>query len=330
MKKDLLLIVLWFLICLLFGLITSFEVINGKLLIVILDILILWMVLLYLLKNKVIGIILYFITLIISIILIYYSVVTIISLNKISKNYSDINITYYLLSNDEEIKNVGYLKDDIYVDQAIIKLRKKYDFNIKEYSDKEEMLKDLDNNYLQAILVSQKIDKYKNTYEFKIKVKEKIKSQNSKLIFLNMYDNNFNYNYIISINTSINTNDILIVRIPSKFKIKNQEIEKIDSLKEKIEGLENIYNIKINYYIKVDKKMVDKVRENDEIKMDKIFKNYNALNTNPDSFYKTNMNKKEIKKLFNYYFDNQNKIKVIKKTAYSDNIDEIKKSLNTK
>ena len=76
--------------------------------------------------------------------------------------------------------------------------------------------------------------------------------------------------------------------------------------------------------------MIDKVRENDEIKMDKIFKNYNALNTNPDSFYKTNMNKKEIKKLFNYYFDNQNKIKVIKKTAYSDNIDEIKKSLNTK
>ena len=56
MKKDLLLIVLWFLICLLFGLITSFEVINGKLLIVILDILILWMVLLYLLKNKVIGV----------------------------------------------------------------------------------------------------------------------------------------------------------------------------------------------------------------------------------------------------------------------------------
>lgn len=235
---------------------------------------------------KIIGLIMYILFLLILIISIYYSSNTKTFLNNSFDNYSSETTTYKVLVHDKSytiknIKNVGYFENDLLYKESLKKIKIKnyigYDNLINLY---ENLIDDkinsivLDDGYisiLEEIYPNLKKDT-KVIYTFKINKKiKKNYSSLSKLNPVNIYvsgsDSRENsmkeksrtdVNMILTINP--NNNTILITSIPRDYYVTLYGINSKDKLthsgiygiETSVKTIENLLDINIDYYIKVN------------------------------------------------------------------------------
>lgn len=235
-------------------------------------------------RYKIIGIILSVILIILSIVGTYYIIKTndFISTSFNKKNLEVNN--YYLVSsaNIEEIKEktIGYYENTINIDKAKTETSKKISANYKSYDDLYNVFKSLEKNEIQAVLIEKSLYdflKEKNTidlnkYKIVTIIDVEIEEQEEQTIsdgdsfsiyiggldFTELYTD---FNMIVTINKK--TGKIMLTSTPRDFYVDVPGIKGardllgyigVRGINSSKKALENLYDIKINYYMKINTK----------------------------------------------------------------------------
>lgn len=332
-KGIITLIITWLVLCILLAFIINLQIFELKILLIIADILLFWFLLLFLLlrrKNKFLvflGYILSLLTIISSFGSIYYIKQT---TDFLDKSYDDLykyKNTYYVitLNNDKYIKlknlnekNIGYYKNVPYIEKALEKLDIKIDYNKKEYSKISEMMLSLKNEEIDAIVLDKSFydfvmnlssynkKDYKIIYKYNLSFNKKVEKHKTNDKYFNIYvvgtdeDNLYSYfNMLITVNRE--KHKILITTIPKAYyvdinkkkdTIGYSSIYGIDVSKK---AIENLYDINIDYYLKINTEGFTKlIEELNGIKFcsDKSY----ILNNVSTNMYKLPKEKIKIKK----------------------------------
>lgn len=178
--------------------------------------------------------------------------------------------------NDIKDKKLGYYKEIPHINSALNEL-KKYNIEKVEYNDLNKIMDDLKNNNIKVILLENNLynlifdlnktlkkDDYKILYKFDLTFEEEINSDKNMESF-NIYiggtdftEQFYDFNMIVSINKK--TNKILLTSIPRDYHINVYGKDKSDNLgyigvwglNTTIMSLEQLFNINIDYYLKID------------------------------------------------------------------------------
>lgn len=216
---------------------------------------IIFLILTFFMKNKIIKVItdiFIFIFIIMNSLGIYFINKTNSFLYKSFSNKNDLyEITYYVISSESSDKITNLNKSDIAFYQnsneikiALNKLQKKIKFNSKEYNEFSDLLNDFETNNIKHFVIEQTLyealfssnsslakEKYNIIYKFNIKVKETKKSLtetidgeilNKNLDSVNIYiggtdftNQFYDFNMIVTINNK--THKVLLTSIPRDY-----------------------------------------------------------------------------------------------------------------
>ena len=248
-------------------------------------------------KKKKIGYILSIIFILLYLIITYYLAVTISFFTSFSKvHYNE--ETYLVLTlketgikEIEELKNIGYIQENLNNTQkAIEKLDKKISITKKEFEDYNSLFTSLENKNIESILVEEnyynikkeeeQIDNYQIIY--KIKIRSIVKNTNKTVditsepftIYISGIDvygdietvSRSDVNILMTINPE--TKQILLTSIPRDYYVK---LSGTTGYKDKlthagnygvnmsINTIEDLLNIDINYYIRVNFTTLEKL-----------------------------------------------------------------------
>lgn len=253
------------------------------------------------LKNILLGVEIFYI--IILFIAFFYLNQTFSFLDSFTNNFNYETKNYYVLVSSEsefnsieDLKNkdIGYTNNlDISINHALQKLDENVIINHNEYEGISELLKGLENNEIESILLidsfynmlnedenSSIVDKTKILYKFSIKEKlEDIEKEvdvtketfNVYVSGIDSYGSvtdktRSDVNIVMNINPK--TNKILMINIPRDYYVELDKINKKDKLthagiygvETSVKTIENLLNIDINYYVKVNyKALIDLV-----------------------------------------------------------------------
>ncbi len=235
---------------------------------------------------KILGSIILILFTIIHCVGIYYCYNTNEFLNKsLGSKYIKNTNTYYIVSKasnnlteDDIAGDISYFKNTPNIDKANNKLKTIYtDAVMKSYEDVNLMFKDLNNDVVKFMYIEQSsfntifdLDKELNKDNYKvldkIEVTSKLKAKDSNDSIFNIYvsgtdftEENLDFNMIITVNTE--TNRILLTSIPRDYYF---ELDGYNGSKDKLSfmkpygietisnSLENLLNIDIDYYFKIN------------------------------------------------------------------------------
>ncbi len=193
--------------------------------------------------------------------------------------------TYYIITNATSSNtkydiegDVAYYKNTSNIKKANQELEKLYEVNLQAYDDVTSMFTDVKNNKIDFMYVEKssyslvfELDKNLKEEDFKvllsIDVKSKTKLENNEAkeefnIYIGGTDftnTNMDFNMIVSIN--MRTSKVIMTSIPRDYYLELKEYNgKKDTLsymgpygiETSIHALENLFDIKIDYYIKVN------------------------------------------------------------------------------
>ena len=259
-------------------------------LLIVLFILNLIAILLHIPKNKVIrffSYLLFAIIIISSLIGIKYTNKMIVFLKESFNNVKSTSVNKYILLTNEDYndiysfkdKKIGYYKMIPNINKALDKLSTAVNNEYIDYIEVNTLFKDMDNKIINGILIEESIynsmkenidtisfDKYKILYNFDVQVDKDTstdKINNSFNIYISGADftySNSDFNMIVTVNRS--TRKILLTSIPRDFHIYLPSMGMKDSLEfiavwgihVPIEGLENLFNIDLDYYLQINTK----------------------------------------------------------------------------
>ena len=199
-----------------------------------------------------------------------------------NQNKNVYEYTYYLITTDktlEQVDQVGYYKDSIYIDEAFNKLEKNITKTV--YEDLYKLFSDLNNKKISAILIQNSLydfvlessdslseENYQIIKTFNIEVEEVIEAVPNEgdsfsvyiggADFTGLYND---FNMIVTVNKT--THKILLTSTPRDFYV---EIDGKGGVKDLLgyvgvwgintsrKTLANLYDINIDYYLKINTK----------------------------------------------------------------------------
>lgn len=241
--------------------------------------------------TKIIGIILTIISILISIIGSYFVYNGDRFLNKSFDNASDYTvINYYIVTysdsladNERDIFDTLYYTSEANISSAIEEFSNNINIETKLYEDVSDLFIKLANKEISFVLISKSLyesifeidktlnrDNYKIIYKFNVSIKniiDEVRDTNNKSNSFNIYiggsdfANLMDFNMIVTIN--MKTHKVLLTSIPRDYYIEEYgQGGKKDTLSYmgangiliNKKSLENLFNINIDYYLKVNTK----------------------------------------------------------------------------
>ncbi len=260
---------------------------------------ILYLIIFFLLKKKKkLGYIISILFIIIYAIITYYLGITMNFFSNFSKiHYSEETFLVIVLKeeyqdiNDLQNKNIGYIQNNLNsIDKAIEKIDKKISINKKKYEDFTSLFNDLDNKKIESILIDENYYNIKSEEEntdnykilYKITIRSIIKSTTKTVdianepftIYISGIDvygdietvSRSDVNILMTVNPK--TKQVLLTSIPRDFYV---QLHGTSGYKDKlthagnyginmsIDTIEDLLNIDINYYIRVNFTTLEKL-----------------------------------------------------------------------
>ena len=234
---------------------------------------------------KIVGIVLSVIMIVLFSFGLYYGSKTISFFNKsFGSLFNEYDVKYFIVAkkdiDENQIKKIGYYKDQPNVDEILKKLKKSKN-NKKEYISFDELgttVNEFLYGRIDAFLIESNLyefidqsfdnykkDDYKIVKEVTVKIKEKIESKSNKnQDSINIYiggidftNINTDFNMVVTINKK--TKKILLTSIPRDYYVNVPSKGKKDILgysgfwgiSSSIESVEDLLDIKIDYYMKL-------------------------------------------------------------------------------
>ena len=239
--------------------------------------------------KKIIGYILSVLVVVITGIGIYYVG---IANNFVTKSFTETKKDYYTINYEvlvkdnsafnviEDLKDnkIGYYNVLPNIEDAKKELEKKISFEGVEYTDIVNNFNDLNRNKINAVLIEKEVydglksklatikDKsYKVLYEFAVQVEQEIEKKEANGNGFNIYiggpdftGTNYDFNMVATINKD--TNKVLLTSIPRDYHVPiagkgmsdNLSYAGVWGINTSKKTVENIFDIDINYYVKVD------------------------------------------------------------------------------
>lgn len=260
---------------------------------------ILYLIIFFLLKKKKkLGYIISILFIIIYAIITYYLGITMNFFSNFSKiHYSEETFLVIVLKeeyqdiNDLQNKNIGYIQNNLNsIDKAIEKIDKKISINKKKYEDFTSLFNDLDNKKIESILIDENYYNIKSEEEntdnykilYKITIRSIVKSTTKTVdianepftIYISGIDvygdietvSRSDVNILMTVNPK--TKQVLLTSIPRDFYV---QLHGTSGYKDKlthagnyginmsIDTIEDLLNIDINYYIRVNFTTLEKL-----------------------------------------------------------------------
>lgn len=260
---------------------------------------ILYLIIFFLLKKKKkLGYIISILFIIIYAIITYYLGITMNFFSNFSKiHYSEETFLVIVLKeeyqdiNDLQNKNIGYVQNNLNsIDKAIEKIDKKISINKKKYEDFTSLFNDLDNKKIESILIDENYYNIKSEEEntdnykilYKITIRSIVKSTTKTVdianepftIYISGIDvygdietvSRSDVNILMTVNPK--TKQVLLTSIPRDFYV---QLHGTSGYKDKlthagnyginmsIDTIEDLLNIDINYYIRVNFTTLEKL-----------------------------------------------------------------------
>lgn len=260
---------------------------------------ILYLIIFFLLKKKKkLGYIISILFIIIYAIITYYLGITMNFFSNFSKiHYSEETFLVIVLKeeyqdiNDLQNKNIGYIQNNLNsIDKAIEKIDKKISINKKKYEDFTSLFNDLDNKKIESILIDENYYNIKSEEEntdnykilYKITIRSIVKSTTKTVdianepftIYISGIDvygdietvSRSDVNILMTVNPK--TKQVLLTSIPRDFYV---QLHDTSGYKDKlthagnyginmsIDTIEDLLNIDINYYIRVNFTTLEKL-----------------------------------------------------------------------
>ena len=267
--------------------------------ILIVILIILYLIIFFLLKKKKkLGYIISILFIIIYAIITYYLGITMNFFSNFSKiHYSEETFLVIVLKeeyqdiNDLQNKNIGYIQNNLNsIDKAIEKIDKKISINKKKYEDFTSLFNDLDNKKIESILIDENYYNIKSEEEntdnykilYKITIRSIVKSTTKTVdianepftIYISGIDvygdietvSRSDVNILMTVNPK--TKQVLLTSIPRDFYV---QLHGTSGYKDKlthagnyginmsIDTIEDLLNIDINYYIRVNFTTLEKL-----------------------------------------------------------------------
>lgn len=250
-------------------------------------------------KKKKLGYIISILFIIIYAIITYYLGITMNFFSNFSKiHYSEETFLVLVLKeeeyqdiNDLQNKNIGYIQNNLNsIDKAIEKIDKKISINKKKYEDFTSLFNDLDNKKIESILIDENYYNIKSEEEntdnykilYKITIRSIVKSTTKTVdianepftIYISGIDvygdietvSRSDVNILMTVNPK--TKQVLLTSIPRDFYV---QLHGTSGYKDKlthagnyginmsIDTIEDLLNIDINYYIRVNFTTLEKL-----------------------------------------------------------------------
>ena len=249
-------------------------------------------------KKKKLGYIISILFIIIYAIITYYLGITMNFFSNFSKiHYSEETFLVIVLKeeyqdiNDLQNKNIGYIQNNLNsIDKAIEKIDKKISINKKKYEDFTSLFNDLDNKKIESILIDENYYNIKSEEEntdnykilYKITIRSIVKSTTKTVdianepftIYISGIDvygdietvSRSDVNILMTVNPK--TKQVLLTSIPRDFYV---QLHGTSGYKDKlthagnyginmsIDTIEDLLNIDINYYIRVNFTTLEKL-----------------------------------------------------------------------
>ena len=239
--------------------------------------------------KKIIGYILSLIVIVVTGIGIYFVSITD---NFITKSFTETKKDYYTMTyqvmvkeksdfntiEDLKDKKVGYYNVLPNIEDAKKELEKKISYEGVEYTDIVNNFNDLNRNKISAVLIEKEVyeslkkgldtikdNNYKVLYSFDLQLEQEIEKKEAKGNGFNIYiggpdftGTNYDFNMVVTVNKD--THKVLLTSIPRDYHVTiagkgmkdNLSYAGVWGINTSKKTVENIFDIDINYYVKVD------------------------------------------------------------------------------